>query len=298
MSKIAFTSRPLILILSLALSFSLSLGCSAVRSPQPRSLAGDIIDQSYWLIDQGRAEEAVAQLSELDLSHYEVRMALATAHMSLAGIRVADYLKVIRALTFTLPPEQDQRQQLRNLFARLIRSSSPEHAQDLQQLENFFITVFDAVDLFYRFYSIPSLTAEQAQELKKAQRVLRRSSQPEPAESLLHSMISIILLKYNLTENNYFPRDICQAQAQDYLEGLEDLVEDLRQVIVLLAEGLPQSRDKLQSFLVKLDQQIPDIQQSALWLESQSGINWIDFEKVLRALMDLLIEQEMERRSC
>ncbi len=280
---------------ALGLILNLFTACSSEFSSQKRPINGSVIDRAYWLIDQGQTEEALNLLEGLDLERYEVRMATATAHMAEARVFVSEYLQTVRALISEPFPENGRSQRLRTVFQTLAQDN-PQQSDQIRSLEIFFVTIHELVDVFYRFYSIPLLDSNQMQSVERALVTLSYSPDPRPAERLMRSLISVIVLKYNLTEKKYFPQSSCSAQAVDYLSGLESLLSDIRLILVDLVEGLPTVQPQIRVALERFDRDRPDLNQLALHLEEKTGLDWIDFEAVIIALIDLLVKESRAMR--
>lgn len=131
------------IIFLILLSFFLSVGC------ERRKLAREDLDVGIQKIDMGDFDSAIVYLQDLSTrdSRPEVKIALATAYVGRAGIKIGDYWELVRSLKqgpITTESIQSNSHYLKNQErVRVVRNLlSPRVQNDLDKLFQM-VTAFD-----------------------------------------------------------------------------------------------------------------------------------------------------------
>lgn len=184
--------------LGILLSSIVLLGCGQKSKHQ-----ADPVVESYRLIDDDRADEAIASLENLLTQEQDIeklktiKLALASAYAHKAGVRVQNLVKMLKQVGPLEKLEKSRKEQ--NL------QSEPENMNELQLLDyrisKFALSLRSASAVVDFYNSIPILESkEHISYLKNAISILEDIADIKPEDALYRGILRIIIFKQQIAE--------------------------------------------------------------------------------------------------
>jgi hypothetical protein len=220
----------------------ISLGCGQ-QSAAPEE---DSVLKAYKLIDQDRAEEAVALIEPEHRANPKDRrltITLASAHTSLAGLQVYSFYDLLEHTVFN---KSSQGSDSKFSLTPPKLDLTGDDSQKARNFVSYLVSYLTYIDTLLSIYQkIPSLTMPQKKHLEIAVALLETLNPQEKSDGLFKAVLRVVYFKYQI-EKEFVPSmirtdkdNVCQLNFSNLTDNVWNTLVSLENILSDLTIAYP-----------------------------------------------------------